>query len=87
MRAWATLDSPWAHLLDRNRFAQVLDGVRRAQPTTVLSSHLPPARRTSLESFLDVVASAPDAEPATAPSADELSHLLAAMAARGVPPG
>ena len=82
MRGWAASDSPWAHLLDRSRFAQVLDGVRRLQPTRIFSSHLPAASGTSLERFLQVLASVPDAEPAVAPSHQEFAMMLAAMAAQ-----
>lgn len=81
MQAWAKSDSPWAHLLDRQRFGQVLDGVRRLEPSTILSSHLPAASGTSLEHFLEVLQSVPDADPAVAPSKDEFDHMLAAMMA------
>ncbi len=81
MRAWAASDSPWAHLLDRQRFAQVLEGVRRLQPTRIFSSHLPAASGTSLERFLEVLDSVPDAEPAVAPNHEEFAQMLAAMAA------
>jgi hypothetical protein len=86
MRAWATADSPWAHLLDRRRFAQVLDGISRLQPTRIFSSHLPAASGASLESFLQVLESVPDAEPAVAPNHEEFSQMLAAMAAAGPTP-
>ena len=79
MVAWATSDSPWAHLLDRQKFDVVLDGVRRLQPTRILSSHLPAARGTSLERFLEVLASVPDAQPMVAPSQQEFAQMLAAM--------
>lgn len=81
MRAWATADSPWAHLVDRQRFAQVLDGVRRLQPTRIFSSHLPAANGTSLEHFLQVLESVPDADPAVAPNNEEFGYMLAAMMA------
>lgn len=81
MLAWATADSPWAHLVDRDRFGQILDGVRRLQPSRILSSHLPAAGGTSLEHFLEVLASVPDAEPAVAPSQEEFGFMLAAMMA------
>ncbi len=81
MQAWATADSPWAHLLDRQRFGQVLDGVRRLQPARIFSSHLPAASGTSLERFLQVLESVPDAEPAVAPNHEEFAQMLAAMAA------
>ncbi|MBW3548481.1 MAG: MBL fold metallo-hydrolase [Actinobacteria bacterium] len=81
MRAWATADSPWAHLLDRRRFAQVLDGMHRLQPSRIFSSHLPAASGTSLERFLQVLESVPDAEPAVAPNHEEFAQMLAAMTA------
>ena len=81
MRAWAASDSPWAHLLDRQRFGQVLDGVRRLQPTRIFSSHLPAATGTSLERFLQVLESVPDAEPAIPPNHEEFALMLAAMVA------
>ena len=81
MRGWATADSPWAHLVDRDRFAQVLEGVRRLEPTSILSSHLPAAPGIPLERLLDVLASVPDAEPAPAPSNEEFQQLLAGLMA------
>ena len=80
MLGWAALDSPWTHLLDRAQFSQVLDRVRRLQPTTILSSHLPAAPGTSIEKFLGILETVPDAEPAVAPSADEFKQMLEAMA-------
>lgn len=81
MRAWATADSPWAHLVDRRHFAEVLDGVRRLHPSAIYSSHLPAARGTSMERFLEVLATVPDAEPAVPPSQEQFGHMLAAMLA------
>ncbi|HUP68398.1 MAG TPA: MBL fold metallo-hydrolase [Acidimicrobiales bacterium] len=86
MVAWATADSPWAHIVDRERFGQVLDGVRRLQPTRIFSSHLPAASGTSLERFLEVLASVPDAEPAVAPNQQEFAHMVAAMTAAPIGP-
>jgi len=80
MQAWAAADSPWAHLVDRARFAGVLDGVRALAPSTILSSHLPAARGTSMERFVDVLATVPDAEPAVAPDHREFAALVAALA-------
>ncbi|MDQ3680143.1 MAG: hypothetical protein M3378_06300 [Actinomycetota bacterium] len=81
MLAWALADSPWAHLVDRQRFGQVLEGVRRLQPAHIFSSHLPAASGTSLERFLEVMESVPDAEPAVAPNHEEFGYMLAAMTA------
>ncbi|HVF32415.1 MAG TPA: MBL fold metallo-hydrolase [Acidimicrobiales bacterium] len=81
MVGWGTADSPWAHLTDHDRFAGVLDGIRRLQPASILSSHLPAAPGSSLERFLDVVAQIPAAAPAVAPSAEEFTQMLQAMTA------
>ena len=81
MVAWSTADSPWSHIVDRQKFSQVLDGVRRLQPTQILSSHLPAASGTSLERFLQILETVPDAEPAVAPNNEEFGHMLAAMTA------
>lgn len=86
MLAWSAADSPWVHLVDRQRFGQVLEGVRRLQPARILSSHLPAASGTSLERFLQVLESVPDAEPAVAPNNEEFGHMLAAMTAPPVQP-
>jgi hypothetical protein len=86
MRAWSTSDSPWAHLVDRERFGHVLDGVRKLQPTSIFSSHLPAARGTSIEAFLKIMESVPDAEHAVAPSHDEFDQMVAAMLAMHAQP-
>lgn len=79
MQAWAAADSPWAHLIDRERFAGVLADVRRLGPSRIFSSHLPAASGTSLDRFLDVIATVPDAEPAIAPNHEEFAQMLAAI--------
>ncbi len=81
MLGWATSDSPWAHLVDRDRFGDVLQRVRRLQPTSIFSSHLPAASGSSLDHFLQVLGSVPDAEPFVPPGHEEFGHLVAAMTA------
>ncbi|MDQ3680198.1 MAG: MBL fold metallo-hydrolase [Actinomycetota bacterium] len=80
MLAWATFDSPWAHLVDRQRFSQVLEGVRRLQPSRIFSSHLP-AATGSLERFLQLLEAVPNAEPFMPPGHEDFAHMVAAMAA------
>ena len=81
MLGWATSDSPWAHLVDRARFGDVLQRVRSLEPTNIFSSHLPAASGSSMDHFLQVLQSVPDAEPFVPPSHEEFGHLLAAMSA------
>lgn len=81
MAAWANMDSPWSALVDRARFDEVLDGVRRLAPSRIFSSHLPAASGLSLDGFLDVLRSVPDATPQPAPSNGEFSAMVEAMQA------
>jgi flavorubredoxin len=81
MTAWATFDSPWTHLTDRARFAQVLDDVRRLDPHRILSSHLPPMTG-QVDQLLKVVESVPDADPFIAPDATAFNEIVANMAPR-----
>ena len=76
MVAWATSDSPWAHIVDQGKYGQVLDRIRQLNPTMILSSHLPPAGGKSMDAFLKVLASVPDAEPFVAPNQAELEQML-----------
>ena len=68
MAGWATSGSPWSHLVDRDRYRRVLDGVRRLEPSYIFSSHLPAPSGMSLEKFLGVLETVPDAEPSWAPA-------------------
>ena len=81
MVGWATSDSPWAHVTDRTKFGEVLDRVRQLQPSRIFSSHLPAASGTSLEEFLRVLETVPDAEPFMPPNSEEFAHMIEAMAA------
>ena len=83
MAAWTTFDSPWVHLVDRGRFAEVLDGVRKLGATTVLSAHLP-AARGRLDDFLKIMESVPDADPFVPPDHEAFAAIVAQM---GPPPG
>ncbi|MDP8969760.1 MAG: MBL fold metallo-hydrolase [Actinomycetota bacterium] len=81
MVGWATADSPWAHVVDRQQYSQVLEDVRRLQPSRIFSSHLPAATGTSMERFLQVLEAVPDAEPFMSPDHEDFAHMVAAMAA------
>jgi len=54
---WATIDSPWLHLADEEKFGRSLDVVRKLEPSVILSHHLPPAAGIT-ESLLKNLASA-----------------------------
>ncbi len=68
-------------MVDRQQYSQALEDVRRLQPSRIFSSHLPAATGTSLERFLQLLESVPDAEPFMSPGHDDFAHMVAAMAA------
>jgi len=71
---WATVDSPWVHTLDRQRFADSLAAF--GTPEVVLSTHLPPARGRSA-TFLDTLRAVPELPPFVGPDQAALEALLA----------
>ena len=83
MAGWATSDSPWSHLVDRERYRRVLEGVRTLQPSQIFSSHLPAASGTSPDQVLQVLEMVPYAEPFVGPNHEEFGHLVTALT--GVP--
>jgi glyoxylase-like metal-dependent hydrolase (beta-lactamase superfamily II) len=81
MLGWALSDSPWLHVADRAVFGDVLDRVRHLQPTRIFSSHLPAASGSSLEDFLRVLETVPDAEPFVPPDFEQFGQMIEAMTA------
>ncbi|MBI4220850.1 MAG: MBL fold metallo-hydrolase [Chloroflexi bacterium] len=75
MVAWATFDSPWAHLVDSGKFGDALARVRNLNPKTILSSHLPPARNKT-DQFLKVLNTVPASDPFVPPDQAAFEQLL-----------
>jgi flavorubredoxin len=80
---WATLDSPWLHSVDADMFASRLDGIRRLEPSMILSSHLPAASGHLTERLLTTLAAVPASEPFVGPDQAALESMLAELS--GVP--
>jgi len=76
MMGWASLDSPWLHMVDADAFDQGLDGIRRMAPTMIFSAHLPPARGKT-ERFLELLRKVPASTPSVAPNQSALEQILA----------
>jgi hypothetical protein len=81
MLAWATSDSPWVHVADHEAFGGVLDRMRAINPSRIFSSHLPAADGGSMESFVDLLKTVPDAEPFMPPDAEQFVMMIEAMGA------
>jgi flavorubredoxin len=78
MIGWATADSPWALMVEPNKFSQALDRIRQIAPKRILSAHLPPARRKT-EQLLELLATVPASPPFVAPDQTALEQILAQM--------
>jgi flavorubredoxin len=76
---WATVDSPWLHIVDPGMFAKSLQGIRDAKPTMILSSHLPAAPGSMTEQMLDTLAAVPAAPPFVGPDQAALEQMLTQM--------
>ena len=76
---WATVDSPWVHLVDRAAYERSLGALRDLAPSAVLSTHLPPALG-DVDRLLATLREAPDADPFVGPDQRALEQLLASFA-------
>ena len=78
MAGWASLDSPWVHLVKPSEFSEALDRIRQVAPKMILSGHLPAARGKT-EQFLELLATVPPSTPSIAPNHKALEQILAQM--------
>jgi flavorubredoxin len=78
MTGWASLDSPWVHMVKPSQFSQELDRIRQIAPKMILSAHLPPATGKT-EQFLELLATVPPSTPSIAPNQTALEQILAQM--------
>ncbi|HSE72098.1 MAG TPA: MBL fold metallo-hydrolase [Nocardioidaceae bacterium] len=75
---WATVDSPWIHVADREAYMRTVQPLRDMDPQMILSSHLPPVTGGTSE-CLDMLAVAPLADPYVGPDQKALEEMLAAF--------
>jgi flavorubredoxin len=80
MTAWTTFDTPWTHLVERDRFGRAVTEFARLDPAMIFSSHLPAAAGTSIDQFAKVLEAVPDADPFVAPDQHAFEAILAGMA-------
>lgn len=81
---WASVDSPWASVADREKFLGTVRPVKEMDPELVLSTHLPPAAGIGLIArMIDTVGLAPGLEPFVGPDQQALEQLLAGFEPSG----
>ncbi|HOO47421.1 MAG TPA: MBL fold metallo-hydrolase [Deltaproteobacteria bacterium] len=76
MAGWASLDSPWVHMVKQDEFGQALDRIRQIAPETICSAHLPVAAGKT-EQFLKILRAVPSSVPSVAPNQMALEQILA----------
>ncbi|MFF8610589.1 MBL fold metallo-hydrolase [Streptomyces sp. NPDC015346] len=81
---WATLDSPWVHVVDAEKYRATVQPLREMNPDIVLSTHLPPAVRMT-DRMLETITMAPDADPFVGPDQAALEQMLASFEPGGIP--
>ncbi|HKJ88122.1 MAG TPA: MBL fold metallo-hydrolase [Gammaproteobacteria bacterium] len=79
MIAWAGVDAPWLGLAEENRYGKALEAARGLAPSTVLSSHLPPAEGM-IGTLLGALAKARSAPAFRGPDQVELERMMAGSA-------
>ena len=75
MVGWASLDSPWVHMVTPSEFNKGVTRIRQITPKAILSAHLPPAIGKT-EQFLKWLATVPPSSPAIAPDQTALEQIL-----------
>lgn len=76
---WATVDSPWVHLVDRPAYERSVRAIAAMAPSAVFSTHLPPAVG-DVDELLATLRLAPDANPFVGPDQRALEEMLAGFA-------
>jgi len=80
---WTTVDSPWLHLADEDKFGRSLDLIRKLEPSVILSHHLPPATGIT-ELLLKNLASARSAPAFLGPDQAAMEASIRNMPPAGV---
>lgn len=73
---WASVDSPWVQLVDRDRFLATVEPLRAMAPETILCTHLPPAVGLASR-FIDTIGAVPGLSPFVGPDQAALEQMLA----------
>ena len=76
---WGSVDSPWVHFVDDERFAANVAAFVKDGPDTVLSTHLPPIRG-DVDRHVKTLSGLPSTTPVAAADQAELEKFLAEMA-------
>ncbi|MFI6145535.1 MBL fold metallo-hydrolase [Streptomyces sp. NPDC051109] len=73
---WASVDSPWVHIVDRDRYLATVAPLREMAPEIVASTHLPPAVGITGR-MVETAALAAGIDPFVGPDQQALERMLA----------
>ncbi|WP_037635622.1 MBL fold metallo-hydrolase [Streptomyces katrae] len=73
---WASVDSPWVHVVDRDRYLASVAPLREMDPEIVVSTHLPPAAGITAR-MVETVSLAAGIDPFVGPDQQALEQMLA----------
>ncbi|GAA1555513.1 hypothetical protein GCM10009789_06210 [Kribbella sancticallisti] len=79
---WATIDSPWIHTVDQQRYLATVQPLVDMDPAVILSTHLPPATGQTTE-FIEMLTLAPGRDPWVGPDQRALEEMLAGFEPAG----
>lgn len=75
---WATVDSPWVHIVDPEKYSATVDPIRKLDPSGIFSTHLPPAIDMNDQMF-ETISAAPYAPAFVGPDQRALASMLSAF--------
>ncbi len=81
---WATVDSPWVHTVDVDKYLATVQPLREMDPEVVVSTHLPVASGI-VTRMIDTLGRAPAADPFIGPDQQALEQMLAGFEPGGPP--
>ncbi|MCX4824032.1 MBL fold metallo-hydrolase [Streptomyces sp. NBC_01142] len=73
---WASVDSPWVHSVDTDKFLASVQPLQAMDADVILCTHLPPATGLGPQ-MLATITTAPDADPFVGPDQQALEQMLA----------
>lgn len=73
---WASVDSPWIHTADADKYLATVRPLREMDPELVLCTHLPPATGLTAR-LIETVSAAPGLDPFVGPDQQALEQMLA----------
>ena len=81
MVLWATVDTPWLHMVDSSVFDRNINFIHEMAPNLILSAHLPLAKDMTND-LLDYLSIVPGSQPFVGPDQQALEMMLQGLTGR-----